>query len=243
MVIPLAAFIPAFQDDTDVLVNAVRSLVAVPGLREILICDTGPGFYHENFRTDQRTVKEFCAWACAEGWPVSYDAGHTLAGCQDFSVVRNYANAVLGDYPWIIHLDSDEVVTCELARDLQALLKSVASDVVTIAPRLLSLFPDEQTYAVLYSNLLTHGRIYRPKFITWENPRHEHQHYRGARYEWADHCIVHCRPLFERRCQRQCGHGAAAWPSFVENLRPLENLGVPVSWPPLEWPGEEHHNE
>jgi len=76
--IPLAAFIPAFQDDTDVLVNAVRSLIGLEGLREILVCDTGPGFYHENFRAEQQSVRDFCTWAQVEGWPVVYDAGLAL---------------------------------------------------------------------------------------------------------------------------------------------------------------------
>jgi hypothetical protein len=239
-VIPLAAFIPVMQDDTDVLENAVRSLVGLEGLREILVCDTGPGFYHENFRSEQRPVAEFCAWAQSEGWPVIYDTG--LKGVRDFSVVRNYSHDVLGDYPWIMHLDSDEVVTLELKRDLQDLLRRATPDVVTIAPRWLTLYPDEQTYATTCSGFLSHGRIYQPKRVTWVNPLHEHQNYRGTRYEWEGHFIVHCRQLFECRCQRQCGHGAAAWPGFVAGLRPLGELGHTVSWLPLVWPGEEEHH-
>jgi len=227
------------QDDTDVLENAVRSLVGLEGLREILVCDTGPGFYHENFRSEQQSVRDFCVWAQAEGWPVIYDAG--LRGVRDFSVLRNYSHEVLGDYPWIMHLDSDEVLTREIQRDLQPLLKSLSSDVVTIAPRWLTLYPDEQTYAPTCSGFLSHGRIYQPKRVTWVNPLHEHQTYRGVRYEWEGHFIVHCRQLFERRCFRQCNHGAAAWPGFVENLRPLANLGVTVTWPTLVWPEEEGH--
>jgi hypothetical protein len=240
-VIPLAAFIPAFQDDTDVLENAVRSLVGLEGLREILVCDTGPGFYHENFRPEQRSVKDFCGWAQGMGWPVVYDAGLVLKGVQDFSVLRNYSHEILGDYPWIIHLDSDEVLTREIQRDLQSLLNGLRPEVVTIAPRWLTLYPDEQTYSVTCSEFLSHGRIYRPKRITWVNPLHEHQNYRGERYEWADHFIIHCRQLFERRCQRQCGHGAAAWPGFTESLRPLSALGVTVTWPTLVWSEEERH--
>ena len=243
MVVPLAAFIPAFQDDTDVLVNAVRSLVGLEGLREILVCDTGPGFYHENFRPEQQSVRDFCIWAQGMGWPVVYDPGYTIRDRHDFSALRNYSHEVLGNYPWIIHLDSDEVLTGEIQRDLQPLLRSLRPEVATVAPRWLTLYPDEQTYAASCSNFLSHGRIYQPKRITWVNPLHEHQNYRGERYEWADHFIVHCRQLFERRCQRQCGHGAAAWSGFIESLRPLSALGTTATWPDLSWPEEERHGE
>jgi hypothetical protein len=216
MTTPLAAFIPTFQDDTDVLVNAVRSLVAIEGLREILVCDTGPGVVRNNPRPNQPTVPQFCKWAQAKGWPVVYSAEFQFSGTPSYGELCNYYGKILEDYPWIIYLGSDEMLSAELCANLPDLLKTVRSEVSTIAPKMLSLYPDEQTYSAgVHSTYLCHGRIYRPKKITWTNILHEHQKFNGEQLQW-DRYLLHFRQLFERRCLRQC-------------------------WLPIEWPEEEAH--
>jgi len=244
MTIPLAAFILTFQDDTDVLVNAVRSLAAVEGMREILICDTGPGVVRNNPRPDQPTVRQFCDWAHTKHWPVVYMSDYQFQGAPHYGAACNYYGKILEDYPWIIYLGSDEMLTIELCRDLPDLLAATYANVATIAPKQLSLYPNEQTYSAGYfSTFLTHGRIYRPRKIEWELDLHEHQRYQGEHLQWDNHYILHFRQLFEMRCRRQCGHGAegGGWSNFKADLRPVAELGV--SWLPIEWPQEERHNE
>jgi len=250
----LACYIIACQDDTDVLGNALRSVGTVADT--ILLVDTGLGSKYQYPRTTQPTVKEFFLETTAEGrYSVTYTNQVSLYGGEDrelattpgrtvrlkidYSQALNHIGQLLKDYDWVLRLDSDEMLSRELVADLPDYLAGLPSNVVTIAPYLLTLWPsmDMTSYARNYSQALTHGRIYRPLKIGWRNPIHEHQDYDGERVVWP-RWWLHFRQIFQKRCIRQNGHGGDAWANMSADIRPVSELNV--SWEPIVIPDEEH---
>lgn len=235
MIPKLATYILTCQDDTDILINAVKSAMS---LGPVFLFDTGQGARYQHRLDGLESVYAFYRNCKAQGWPVYYtDQVQWLDSAVDYAHARNTAGKWLANtYEWVVMLDSDEMLSKEFVHDLPALLHlldSTDNEVVTIAPEWLTLWPDAEHYAVNYSGSLAHGRVYRPKKITWQGPIHEHQHYDGQRMEWPRK-ILHFRQLFTKRSQRQNGHGGDAWPRINEAVRPVSELPG-VSWLAFNW--------
>jgi hypothetical protein len=230
----IAAYIIASHDDTDVCVNAVRS--AARFCEEILLVDTGKAALTAgNDKLQLPTVREFQSMMCDEGLPVTYTSVDWSLE-SSLSVARNLAGELLSGYDWIWAVDSDEFATDQLVQRLTDLPHELGPDVVTVAPNNLALYPDERHYSKSLTGPLTHGRLYRPRVITWSNRWHEHQNYNGRKIEIPFY-QVHCRQLFTNRCMRQRGHYAEAWKGIADDVREVGELGV--TWPSFVYPEED----
>jgi hypothetical protein len=230
----LAGYIISSMDDLDILPNAVESLLGIPSLSTLLIIDPGvfwtqhpldPGYTVKEYveATNHRIGKSLLQYAS-----VPWD--ETAGG---FSLLRNTAHKMLAKYDWVLFLDSDEIMTREAATYLTPLLHSQPESVSTIAPKWLTLWPDQTHYSPFHSTFLSHGRIVRPKQTSWVNAWHEHQNYTGCRVTWNRY-IVHLRQLCGNRCLRQKGHDGSAWSHINDNISEVSELAVHfsiIAWP------------
>lgn len=238
MTAPVATYILTCQDDTDILSNAVNS--ALP-LGPVWLFDTGRGARYQRYDDSLPTVWDFYkAHNRDHGLDVHYsDITLWMDPAQvDYGKARNQVSQFLAPmYDWIIMLDSDEMLSLELVRDVPELLRQLAllePKVVTVAPEWLTLWPDARHYSVAYSGVLSHGRIYQPGKVSWRGQLHEHQDFEGDRILWKRK-ILHFRQLFTNRSQRQNGHGGEVWPYINEEVRPVSDLTA-VSWGEFEYP-------
>jgi hypothetical protein len=227
-----ATYILTCQDDTDILINAVKSAIE---LGPVWLFDTGQGVRYQHHSEDFIPVYGFYRQCKARGWPVQYsDLVHWGEQDVDYSTARTKIGRYLAQFcKWVLMLDSDEMLSNEFVHGLPGLLDGISDDIVTIAPEWLTLWPDDQHFAWNYSGVLSHGRIYRPDSVSWTNRLHEHQSYTGKRIEW-DRKIIHFRQLFSQRSQIQNGHGGDAWPRISDDIRPISQLEG-VTWPNFTW--------
>ena len=228
--VDLAAYILTNDEDTDILINPVRSLVGV--VDSILLCDVGNtvGLYN-NRRPDTQTVREFVDyWKRYEGWPLEYTDATLREDDLFYDWARNKADELLQNREWVMFLDSDEMLSNEGRQSIQEVLQTLNErepGVSTIRPKWLTPWPDMLHYSINYSGTLSHGRIYRPKMISWHNKYHEHQDFKGSALNW-DVRILHFRQLWQNRCERQRGHRGDAWSGISDAVGLMSEL--PVTW-------------
>lgn len=232
----LAVFTMCSTDDTPVLGNLLQSLYGMD-LDAVIVYATGPSHLTRVPLAFPPSLAAVIEPHLAHLPLVVVDK--PLPSPLNISAYLNEVGADLAEqYEWVMRPDTDEVLTDQLVARLNADLPYLTREVVTVAWRWLTLLDDEQHYSAGLSGMLAHGRLYRPKFVNWNNPVHEHQQYAGQRVEYPEY-MLHCRQLFAQRCQRQTGFPPAAWSGCVETKRPLAMLGMVATWPTLVWPEEE----
>lgn len=233
----LSAYTITCSDDTDVLWNTVRS-VAETGAEHWLL-DVGQPFFCQH-PVDGIPIADFVKLARrripkARLRHVEVEWSEANGG---HAALRNLGLAFTCLDDWTIQIDSDEVLTDGLIEWIANDLPKLPDEIVAVAPKLLTLVPDERHYSTIYSQTMSHGRIVRPTKVKWQGAWHEHQEQKGMRLN-IDRYLIHTRQLFTNRCIRQRGHGWEAWQGIRESIRPVDELRQ--HWLKLDYPPEDRN--
>lgn len=191
----IAIATPASTDRQYVLNNYFRSLVDLQP-EEICFLDT----------TIEES-KEFQKWLKEQG--KKYNLPVKIAYKKwsgDFSEARN-ANLDMCTADWIICLDSDEIITKEVARDLRDKIASLPPEALVLRPNTLNLIDDEYCLDTLWRGDIRagsghHGKIFKRGSGRWERRIDEIYNYPGRftipwnsekhpKKDWRGYYLIH----------------------------------------------------
>jgi glycosyltransferase involved in cell wall biosynthesis len=164
----------AIADRQFIMQNYFRSLVDLQP-EEICIVDT---------TIDDNESALFQEWLRAEAkqhdLPLKIERHHWTG---NYSVARNYSLDICTT-DWVFFMDSDEIPTNELARDLKEAVTNLPDEALVLRPYILNLVDDTHYFGELWQKGLrygtgNHGRIVRRGHGRWERNIHEIYNYPG----------------------------------------------------------------
>jgi len=256
--IKIHSYVMSFLDDQDVLADAISSLAhfsdhifVVDGGMENALCHNprfrDPIFRWINQREESGLItslldKSESHWSWS-GIPLTlWEHAYLDPGNQRGWITGKMES--LPDQPdWVCWIDSDEVCSWEMIKHVRPYLRSLPLTTKNVVLKWLNMVQDEQhCVGGQHSTWLSHGRLYRPKTISWSGGYHENQVYESDRSQF-DVRILHTRALYRRRLLVQRGHPVIKGRSRILPNAPqfwddafMEEIPQGVTWPTLHWP-------
>jgi len=256
--IKIHSYVMSFWDDQDVLADALNSLVhfsdhlfVIDGGMTNALCHN-PRFHSPiiewvghcdevdadsiEYLSDGYSMK----WA---GIPLTLWEHEYLDPGNQRGWITGKMESLPDQPDWVCWIDSDEVCSLEMIRHAHSYLRALPPSTKNVIVQWLNIVQDEQhCVGGTHSTWLSHGRLYRPRTISWSGGYHEHQVYEQDRAAW-DVRVIHTRAFYRKRLLVQRGHPVIRGKSKVLPNAPqfwddanLEEIPSGVTWPKLNYP-------